>query len=163
MQEGKSTPYRPRTFCILPNLDDEDASRFAHDLAGEIGAFGTMFLVTKEAMGNATSDQFAALEAAHDYVVYLADPAGHNGRDCVSQAGTILVPLRGSEAPSRIEALEDRTSANIPIELLLLWPGSITPGRTALWLNAFHANRHFHILSRADLRRAARLLTGRGG
>jgi NTE family protein len=162
-QEGKSTPYRPRTFCILPNLDDEDASRFAHDLAGEIGAFGTMFLVTKEAMGNATSDQFAALEAAHDYVVYLAESGGTQwSRLCLSQADTILVPLRGSEAPSRIEALEDRTSANIPIELLLLWPGSITPGRTALWLTAFHANRHFHILSRADLRRAARLLTGRG-
>jgi NTE family protein len=162
-QEGRSTPYRPRTFCIVPHLDEETASAFAQQFAVELSAFGSTFLVTRNALASATSDRFAALEAAHDYVVYLAGPGRTSwSRLCLSQADTILVAVRGADAPSRADALDDRVSAHIPVELVLLWWVSIIAGKTTSWLDIVRANGHFHVRARGDLSRAARLLTGRG-
>jgi NTE family protein len=162
-QEGRTTPYRPRTFCIVPNLDNDAASTFAHQFTAELAAFGSTFLVTKGMLGQATSDRFAALEATHEFIVYLAEPGSTPwSRLCLSQADTILFAVRGEDAPRRIEALDDRVSAQIPTELVLLWPGSIMPGKTATWLDLARANAPFHVRSRSDLSRAARLLTGRG-
>jgi NTE family protein len=163
VQEGRSTSYRPRTFCIVPALDDAAGSTFAQHFSSELATLGSTFLVTKSALAQATSDRFAGLEAAHDYVVYLAEPSRTSwARLCLSQADTILVAVRGQEAPSRIDALDDRVSAYIPIEIVLLWSGDIVPGKTAPWLDFLHATGHFHVRSRADLSRATRLLTGRG-
>lgn len=162
-QEGRSTLYRPRTFCLIPNLDEDTANSLARQFADGLSAFGTTFLVTKDAMADATSDAFAALEGANDYVVYLAEAAKTQwSRLCLSQADTILVGARGSDVPRRVEALADRGGAHIPIEIVLLWSGGIVPGKTAAWLEALDANGHFHVRSRADLGRAARLVTGRG-
>jgi NTE family protein len=162
-QECRSKPYRPRTFCITPDLDDAAASTFARQFTAELAEFGSAFLVTKGALGQATSDRFAALEAAHDYIVYLAETGGTAwSRLCLSQADTILVVVRGADAPSRIEALEDRVSAQIPTELVVLWPGNIVPGKAAPWLDLVCAHGPFHVRSRRDLSRAARLLTARG-
>jgi NTE family protein len=162
-QEGRRTTYQPRTFCLLPNVDPDSATAFAHRLASEFSAFGSTFLVTKERLGDATSDQLAASEAAHEYVVYLADSSHTSwSRLCLSQADKILIAVNGKDAPRRIEPLDECVSPEIPVELVLLWSGSITLGRTALWLDLVHANGHLHVLSPSDVSRAARLLTGRG-
>jgi NTE family protein len=163
VQEGRNTSYRPRTFCILAALDDADGGRFAQHFSSELATLGSTFLVTKSALAQATSDRFAQLEAAHDYVVYLAEPSRTPWSGlCLSQADTILVAVRGQEAPSRVDALDDRVSAYIPVEIVLLWSGDIVPGKTAQWLDFFHPTGHFHVRSCADLSRAMRLLTGRG-
>jgi NTE family protein len=163
VQEGRSTPYRPRTFCIVPSIGDDGASTFAHQLADELSTFGSTFLVTKSALGDSTSDRFAALEAAHDYVVYLAERRRTSwSRLCLGQADTILVVAHGANAPNCIAALSDRVSAHIPIELVLLWSAGIMQGKATAWLDLLQADGHFHVRSHADLSRAARLLTGRG-
>lgn len=163
VQEGKRTRYQPRTFCLLPNLDPDSAIAFAHQLAREFSAFGSTFLVTKQILGNATSDQFAALEVAHEYVLYLADSSHTSwSRLCLGQADKILIAVKGTDAPRSIEPVEQCVSPEISVELVLLWSGRITPGRTALWLDSVHPNGHLHVLSPPDVSRAARLLSGRG-
>jgi NTE family protein len=54
VQEGKHARYRPRTFCLLPNVDDDSAR--ALDLAAALGALGSIFIVTKQEFAEATSD-----------------------------------------------------------------------------------------------------------
>jgi NTE family protein len=163
VQEGKHARYRPRTFCMLPNVDDDSARTFAKDLAAALGALGPTFLVTKQEFGDATSDQFSVLEAAHEYVVYVAENAKTTwSRLCLSQADCILIVVRGTDAPTPVQPFEGRVSAEIPVELVLLWPGSIVPDQTAKWLEALRPTGHHHVRSSADVGRAARLLTGRG-
>jgi NTE family protein len=163
IQEDKPTGYRRRTYCVLPIVDDDNALAFADDLAVELGALGSTFLVTKREFAGATSGRFAELEAAHEYVVYLAEREMTSWSQlCLNQADTIVVVVRGTDAATRIEPFDNNVSADIPVELVLLWPGNIVPGKTALWLDALLPSGHFHVRSHADVGRAARLLTGRG-
>jgi NTE family protein len=163
VQEGKHVRYRPRTFCLLPNVGDDGARAFAGDLAAALGALGSTFLVTKQEFADATSDQFSVLEAAHEYVVYVAERAKTSwSRLCLSQADCILIVVPGTDAPAPIEPLAGRVSAEIPVELVLLWPGGIVAGQTTAWLDALRPTGHHHVRSPVDVGRAARLLTGRG-
>ena len=48
------------------------------------------------------------------------------------------------------------------MDLVLLWPDRILPGRTAAWLDAVRPRGHFQVRARPDVGRVARLLTGKG-
>jgi NTE family protein len=163
VQEGKHARYRPRTFCLLPNVDDDSARAFARDLAAALGALGSIFLVTKQEFAEASSDQFSALEAAHEYVVYVAERGKTSwSRLCLSQADSILIVVRGTDAAIPLELLHGRVSAEIPFELVLLWSANIVAGRTTAWIEALRPAGHHHVRSSVDVGRAASLLTGRG-
>jgi NTE family protein len=162
-KEGKPAQSRPRTFCVLPHVDADAARTFADDLAAELRVFGPTFLVAKEKFTDVTADQLTALEAAHEYVVYLAE-GGKTAwsRLCQSQADSILIAVRGADAATRVEPLREGVGTGIPVDLILLWSGNIVPGKTAPWLDSLHPRGHFHVRSRADVGRTARLLAGRG-
>jgi NTE family protein len=163
VQEGDSPRYRPRTFCVLPNVDDDSADAFARGLAAALRALGPTFLVTKQEFSDATSDQFSVLEANHEYVVYVAERVKTSwSRLCLSQADCILTVVRGTDAATSIGPFDGRVSAEIPLELVLLWPASIVSGKTTEWIEALRPAGHHHVRSSVDVERAARLLTGRG-
>jgi NTE family protein len=163
VQEGKHARYRPRTFCLLPAAADDGVRAFAQDIAAALGALGSTFLVTKPEFAGATADQFNVLEAAHEYVVYLAESAETAwSRLCLSQADCILIVVRGTDAATATAPFDGRVSAAIPVELMLLWPGPIVAGQTTAWLEALRPVGHHHVRSPADVGRAARLITGRG-
>jgi NTE family protein len=163
VQEGKTPRYSPRTFCLLPYLDDDSTRAFAHDLAAKLGALGSTFLVTKQDFADATADQFTALEGAHEYVVYAAERGKTSwSRLCLSQADCILIVVRGTDAATAIEPFDGRVSAEIPVELVLLWSANIVAGKTTAWIDALRPAGHHHVRSSVDVARAARLLTGHG-
>jgi NTE family protein len=163
VQEGRSSEFKPRTFCLLPHGDDRGVSAFADSLVSQLNAFKRTFLVTKEKCKGYTTEQLAALEAAYDCVVYLAE----NGRTswsqlCLRQADTILVVVRGSDTPIPIEPFGEGISAGISVDVVLLWQDQIIPGKTAPWLDLLRPRMHFHVRSHSDAGRAARLLMGNG-
>jgi NTE family protein len=163
VQEGKLVRYRPRTFCLLLNVDDGGARAFTRDFAAALAALGSTGLVTKQEFAECTSDQFGALEAAHEFVVYVAERTKSPwSRLCLSQADVILIVVRGTDVATGIEPFDARISARIPLELVLLWPDQIVAGKTTAWIEALNPAGHHHVRSSADVGRAARLLTGRG-
>lgn len=163
VQEGRLVRHRPRTFCLLPNVVDDDARAFTRDFAAALAALGSTCLVTKQEFADSTSDQFGRLEAAHEFVVYVAERARSPwSRLCLSQADAILIVVRGTDMAAAIEPFDARISARIPLELVLLWPDHIVAGKTTAWIEALNPAGHHHVRSSTDVGRAARLLTGRG-
>jgi NTE family protein len=163
VEDGKPARYRPRTFCLLPSLHADNTHAFARDLVAKLGALGPTFLVTKQEFADATSDQFGVLEAAYEYVVYLAERSKTSwSRLCLSQADCILIVVRGTDAATPIRPFDGGVGAEIPIELVLLWPANIVAGKTTAWIEALCPARHYHVRWRSDVGRLARLLTGRG-
>jgi NTE family protein len=137
VHERDSTRYRPRTFCLLPNDDDDGARAFAQKLAAALRALGSTYLVTKQEFADSTSDQFSKLEGAHEFVVYVAERAKTSwSRLCLSQADGILIVVRGTDAATPIEPFDRRVSAEIPVEVVLLWPANIVAGKTTAWIEA---------------------------
>ncbi len=158
-------PFAPdRTFCLLPLSDVSDPMSFAQAFTEELCAFGGTFLATRPELANSTSDKLAALETQHDYVVYLADQRDTKwSRLCLSQADKVLLIAEGQarpEAPVIYQTLRDKP---VRTDLLLLWPAQVIPvGRTSIWLELTHPDDYFHVRHSTDLRRAVKLLTGRG-
>jgi NTE family protein len=163
LQEGKPAPLRPRTFCLLPHGDEQDIRAFVDDLVKEFRVLGPTVLATKDNCGDNTADQLFALEAAHEYVIYLAESSRTPwSRLCLRQADSILVIAQGASTPRPIEPLGDVISAGIATDLVLLWPGAIIQGKTMPWLDTLRPRTHFHVRSGSDISRAARLLTNNG-
>jgi NTE family protein len=154
--------YRPRSFCLLPNGDDDRAHAFTQDFTAALASLGSTCVVTKQEFACSTSDQFRAFEAAHEFVVYVAERAKSSwSRLCLSHADAILIVVRGTDIPTGID-FDIRSSAKIPLELVLLWSDNIVAGKTTAWIKALSPAGHHHVRSSADVGRAARLLTGRG-
>jgi NTE family protein len=160
--EGKQLQTRPRTFCLLPRCDGQKMRTLVDDLIAEFSTLGPTFLVTKELCQDYTTHRLFALEASYDYVVYLSDDDKTPwSRLCLQQADTVLVIAEGSATPAPVESLGE-IGAGISTSLVLLWPGSIAPGKTGPWLDALRPRAHHHVRSSADVGRMARLLTGNG-
>jgi NTE family protein len=163
-QEGKPTTSRPRTYCLVPQAGEGDHARaFAADFTAAMATLGSTVLVTRDNGHDQTADGLSALEAAHDFVVYVAErgPTAWT-RLCLRQADTVLIVARGEDQPRPIESFREMINPGIPVDLALLWPGRILPGKTAAWLDALHPRGQFHVRARPDVERAARLLTGKG-
>ena len=162
VMEGKRPQIGLRTFCLLPHGEDQQVRAFVDDLVIEFCKLGPSFLVTKEMCHDYTTDQLLALEASHDYVLYLAENDKTPwSKLCLNQADSVLIITQGQEAPLPIEPFSD-VSAEISTNLVLLWPGKILPGKTGPWLDRLRPRAHYHVRSFSDVGRAARLLTGKG-
>lgn len=110
-------------------------------------------------------------EAAHDFVVYVADSdASPWTEQCLRQADHVIVVADATDdpGPDGIEVqLEGRWSAaSAPRRtLLLVQPADLAePRDTARWLRPRSVDQHFHLRDGAadDLERVGRLLAGRG-
>jgi NTE family protein len=162
LAEGKRPQIALRTYCLLPQGNGPEIRTFIDDLVAEFSRLGPTFRVTKEACHDYTTDRLVALEASHDYVIYLADEGTTPwSRLCLQQADTVLIIGQGKDAPRPIEPF-DNVSAGISTNLILLWPGKIIPGKTGPWLDNLRPRAHHHVRSSFDVGRVARLLTGKG-
>jgi NTE family protein len=164
VQEGRATAkVRPKTFCVMPHGNDHGVRAFVDDVLSEFGALGETFLVTKEVCADYTTDRLVALETKHEFVIYLAD-VGLTAwsRLCLRQADTVVIAVQGADAPQPLPPLTDVISHGIPVDTVFLWRDAIVPGKTPRWLDLLKPNSHYHVRSRADAGRAARLMTGNG-
>jgi NTE family protein len=159
-------PFRPRTLCLVPHDADVDGNAAARMIAGALKPFATLLVVNEAKAAQQSADWFSKQEKAHDFVLYIADcTATAWTRFCLRQSDCILLLARGDAAPAPSAALGPRRShvpENIPIDLVLLWPSRIEPGRTGDWLTLFDPRAHHHVRSAADFARTTRLAIGRG-
>lgn len=155
-----------RTFAILPQAMEVDAAGFASELVRALSHFGRCELVWSVRGAAHTSHWFHVVEAANDFVVYVAEPnAGNWTSLCVRQADALLLVARADGAPGEWHALTDQRAAGTATqraELVLLHEGAMTPGAAARWLAIQPDIAHHHVTSRDDVARIARLVTGRG-
>jgi NTE family protein len=164
VQEGRAgAKVRPKTFCVMPHGSDRGVRPFVNDLLTEFGALGQTYLVTKEACADYTTDRLVALETKHEFVIYLAD-VGLTAwsRLCLRQADSVIIAVQGADEPQPIPPLDAVINPGIPIDMVFLWESGIVAGKTPPWLDLLKPNSHYHVRSRADAGRAARLMTGNG-
>jgi len=157
-------PQGARTFAILPHTIDVDAAGFASELVKALSRNGRTELVWSVRGAAHTSHWFHTLEAANDYVVYVADPAPSPWTSlCVRQADALMLLAR-SESPSgewhAVGHHREGGTAPQRSELVLLHEGTITPGAAARWINALPGVPHHHVSGPDDIARIARLMTG---
>jgi NTE family protein len=162
----RGRPQGARTFTVLPQNIEVDAAGFASELVKALGQFGRVELVWSVRGAAHTSHWFHVIEAANDYVVYVAE-SGHSAWTslCVRQADALMLLARADSPPGDWPALTSPRDSATTIqraELVLLHEGSIVPGAASRWLAAQPAIPHHHVAGTEDVSRVARLLTGHG-
>jgi len=107
------------------------------------------------------------LEEAHDRLVYLGDFA-HRGwtQRCIRQVDKVLHVASARNLPTDYEPRELPATGKqlLSQELIVLQPSDTKlPAITAAWLDRLDVGHHTHVRAdnKGDLRRLARLLTGR--
>ncbi|MEZ4241584.1 MAG: patatin-like phospholipase family protein [Myxococcota bacterium] len=190
LRGGAAQVASPRSFAVVPTRPDLDVSWLLDELAAGLSAYGAPVRIDartvdaalgKPGLAQVAPDDpahgrvaawLAAQEALHDNVLYAADPTWTAWTErAVRQADVVLLVAEGRDA-SVVRGVERRLdglgrTARLPERVLvLLQPRGqrVFPG-SARALEARPAvTRHFHVRerSRDDVRRAVRLLTGRG-
>ncbi len=155
-----------RTFTVLPQNIEVDAAGFANDLVKALSHYGRTELVWSVRGAAHTSHWFHVIEAANDFVVYVAEP-GHSAWTslCVRQADALMLLARSDGTPGEWPALaspRDSGTTTQRAELVLLHEDSILSGAAARWLTAQPGIPHHHVINADDVARVARLLTGHG-
>ncbi len=160
----RGRPQGARTFTILPQTIEVDAAGFASDLVKALSRFGRTELVWSVRGATHTSHWFHVIEAANDYVVYVADPTlGAWTSLCVRQADALMLLARADSPAGQWPALANQRETNTApqrAELILLHEGRIAPGAAARWLATLPGVPHHHVTCAEDVLRVARLLTG---
>jgi NTE family protein len=162
----RGRPQGARTFTVLPQNIEVDAAGFANELVKALSPYGRTELVWSVRGAAHTSHWFHVIEAANDFVVYVAEP-GHSAWTslCVRQADALMLLARADGAPGEWPALaspRDAGTTTQRAELVLLHEDSILPGAAARWMTAQPGIPHHHVANPDDVARVARLLTGHG-
>jgi NTE family protein len=165
--QNRARAQRARTFTVLPQTIEVDAAGFASELVKALGQFGRTELVWSVRGATHTSHWFNVLEAANDFVVYVADPGVSNWTNlCVRQADALMLLARADSTPGEWPVLStsqrDTNTATQRSELVLLHEGAIVPGAAARWMATQPGVPHHHVTRPSDVVRIARLLTGHG-
>jgi len=154
------------TFTILPQSMEVDFGGFATRLVKALGDFGRAELVWSVRAKTHTSQWFNNIEAANDYVVYVADPTPDRWTKlCVRQADALLLLARAESPAGSWAALRwphDHSMAPQRSELVLLHDSALETGAASRWLADLPEVPHHHVQHPADYSRLARVLTGRG-
>ncbi len=186
-ERERQAPVVPVNVCILPITSGLDAAAFARSLreaqaaevrpvtvvtADEIAErFGTDPVHSVRRHDDALANYIDEIEARSRAVYLLAD--GHDTawtRFCLRHADEVLL-LAGADGDPGLSAVEQAClSPAAPISIarqtlvLLHEANKKIPTGTARWLDARPAARHFHIRpqSPGDMRRIARIISGRG-
>jgi NTE family protein len=154
----------PRTFAVLRHDAGVDARGFAERFVRALGAFGECALIDTAQGRGQLSSWFSDLEARTRFVVYVADTDAEWQALCVRQADCLLLLANAAEEPREwpLSACADASSAlSRPRHLVLLHPGELVLGAARRWLAETPQVPHHHVRDTHDVRRIARLLTGR--
>ncbi len=155
-----------RTFTLVPQSLEVDVGGFAAEFVKALSACGRTELVWSVRAAAHTSHWFHRLEAANDYVVYVADSQPSVWSNlCVRQADALLLLARAESAAGSWAALDTQRGTSLApqrAELILLHDGEFTHGAAARWTSQHPEMAHHHVTGAADIQRIARVLTGRG-
>jgi NTE family protein len=154
------------TFTVLPQSLEVDFGGFASKLVRALAQYGRAELVWSMRAKAHTSQWFNNIEAANDFVVYVADPTPDRWTKlCVRQADALLLLARADSPAGSWAALRwphDHSVAPQRCELILLHDSELESGAAARWLADLPEIPHHHVQRPADFSRLARVLTGRG-
>ncbi|MGH8287954.1 MAG: patatin-like phospholipase family protein [Steroidobacteraceae bacterium] len=154
------------TFTVLPQSVEVDFGGFASRLVKALAELGRAELVWSVRAKTHTSQWFNRIEAANDYVVYVADPTPDRWTKlCVRQADALLLLARAESPAGSWNALRwphDHSMAPQRSELVLLHDRALETGAAARWLADLPDIPHHHVQDPGDYARLARVLTGRG-
>ncbi len=154
----------PRTFAVLPHDPGVDARGFAEAFATALGAFGETVVIDAAGGTGQLSGWFNELESRVRFVVYLADAGEDWTALCVRQADCLLLlaDARGeARAWSQNLCTDAARALSRPRHLVLLHDGDLVAGAGRRWLALTPGIAHHHVRTPRDVRRIARLLTGR--
>ena len=155
-----------RTFTLIPQSLEVDVGGFATEFVKALSACGRTELVWSVRAAAHTSHWFHRLEAANDYVVYVADAQPSVWSNlCVRQADALLLLARAEGEAGGWSVLEGQREASLApqrAELILLHDGDFVRGAAARWLKQNPNLAHHHVTGASDIQRVARMLTGRG-
>ncbi len=154
----------PRTFAVLRHNAGVNVHGFAEELVKMLSVFGDSALIDKQRGNGHLSSWFNELEAQTRYVVYVADADDDWQSQCVRQSDCLLLLADASETPGEWppSACADASSAlSRPRHLILMHPGKLIRGAAQRWLARTPMIPHHHVRDAHDVRRIARLLTGR--
>lgn len=173
------TEDRAATFGLVAH-GDLDGAAFGRLLGATLARHGRTLVLTSAdsaAIGTTVVSRLPLhhwleeREAAHDFVVYVADAdATPWTEQCLRQADHVIVvaDATADPAPAGAEAeFETRWSAESAPRrtLILIQPADLAePRDTARWLRPRTVEQHFHVRDGvgADMERVGRLLAGRG-
>ena len=161
-----SALHGARTFTLIPQSLEVDVGGFATEFVKALSACGRTELVWSVRAATHTSHWFHRLEAANDYVVYVAEarPGGWSNL-CVRQADALLLLARAEGEVGGWAALEGQRESSLApqrAELILMHDGDFARGAAARWIAEHTDIPHHHVNGSADIQRVARMLTGRG-
>ncbi len=154
----------PRTFAVLRQNPGVDVHRFAEELVRMLGAFGACVMIDKETGSGHLSSWFSEIEVKTRFVIYVADADDDWQALCVRQADCLLLLANAAEEPGEwppSACADASTALSRPRHLILLHPGNLIDGAARRWLTKTPMIRHHHVRDAHDVRRIARLLTGR--
>ncbi|HTL91658.1 MAG TPA: patatin-like phospholipase family protein, partial [Steroidobacteraceae bacterium] len=155
-----------RTFTLIPQSLEVDVGGFATEFVKALSACGRTELVWSVRAAAHTSHWFHRLEAANDYVVYVADSQPSVWSNlCVRQADALLLLARAESEAGDWAVLEGQRGPSLApqrAELILLHDGDFVRGAAARWIARHPEIAHHHVNGAADIQRVARVLTGRG-
>jgi NTE family protein len=156
----------PKTLAIFPHGTEVDVRRFAEQLAKALGQSARSTLVWGVRGSSHTSHWFGKVEAAHDFVIYVADPGVTPWSQlCMRQAELMLLVARAETQPGPWASLLTLSASSATLqrrELVLLHGDTLLTGAAAHWLAQIPGIAHHHVRHDRDVARLARLLTGRG-
>jgi NTE family protein len=154
----------PRTFAVLRHDAGVDVHAFADEFVKMLGVIGSCTMINRETGLGHLSSWFNEVEARTRFVVYVADADDEWQALCVRQADCLLLLANAADSPQvwPVGACADASSAlSRPRNLILLHPGKLIDGAARRWLNKTPGIPHHHVRDEHDIRRVARLLTGR--
>jgi NTE family protein len=162
----RAHPRGAYTFTVLPQSLEVDFAGFSTALVKALSQFGRAELVWSVRARTHTSQWFNRIEAANDYVVYVADPTPDRWTKLCERQADALLLLARAESPSGSWAAlrwpHDHSLTPRRWELVLAHDSGIETGAAARWLAALPDIPHHHVQTPADYARLARILTGRG-
>jgi NTE family protein len=163
-REGDGSLNAPRTFAVLRQHAGVDVHAFAEELLRMLCVFDGCVMIDRKEGSGRLSSWFNELEARTRFVIYVADADDEWQALCVRQADCLLLIANADEAPGEwpTSACADASTAlSRPRHLILLHPGKLIDGAARRWLAKTPNIRHHHVRDPHDVRRIARLLTGR--
>ena len=154
----------PRTFAVLRQHAGVDVHGFAEELVRMLDAFASCAMIDRQQGQGRLSSWFNELEARTRFVVYVADADDDWQALCVRQADCLLLVANADEEPGEWPAgacADVSLALSRPRHLILLHPHQLITGAALRWLHKTPGIRHHHVRDAHDVRRVARLLTGR--
>ncbi len=163
-RDGGKPHATPRTLAILPHDDGVDARAFAASLVEALHPFGTTRVVDADEGRGRLSSWFSELEEGSDFILYIGEGDAEWQALCARQADALLLLANAAGTPTAWPPVVCADATGVlarRCQLVLRHPPNLIDGAARRWLAFTPGLDHHHVRDAGDVRRLARLLTGR--